>query len=514
MGRPAKKISSKEVFELAKDGCKNTEIAEYFGVSADTIERRFAGELTKGRASRNISLRRTQLAAAKQGNSAMLVWLGKQYLGQSDSMIDQYLIDAIKNAGITKEDLITLIQKKDLINPEKPKKTFEEFCASAEYPSPYPKQVEMMQFGIHETVPRILLGAPGCGKTDYVVIMGTAYDIYLNPLTSTNLLMTKSKERNTALVNQVAEALEANGVMLEMRNSTQIRVAGLQGKDASFASITVKAVSLRGRHPKRIIMEDVVTEDDSSEATRALAEKKYYEVLKRTSNVLIVGQPAHKFDLYAKLRGILKNMEVAHADVPEELQHDLEAMRLAGMDEASLSASYQLKILSEGTTPFDNIKYIDKFPGGESAVAFIDPSHEGGDYTALTILNKYMQGVAIVGFVYKKAWNHCLDDMAKELKRFNVRKLAFETNALGDMPIEILRKQYAGIGIIGRRSNTNKHSRIMAAGGFAHLMHLSKESSKQYIDHVVQYEYKAKYDDAPDSLASCLQWVGLIRGKE
>jgi hypothetical protein len=45
------------------------------------------------------------------------------------------------------------------------------------------------------------------------------------------------------------------------------------------------------------------------------------------------------------------------------------------------------------------------------------------------------------------------------------------------------------------------------------LIHLSKESDSQYLDQVVQYEYKAKHDDAPDSLASCLQWIGLIRGK-
>lgn len=397
----------------------------------------------------------------------------------------------------------------------KPKiKTFIEFCEAANYPPPFEKQIEMMQFGMNETDPRILLGAPGCGKTDYVVILGIAYDIYLNPLTSTNLLMTKSTERNAHIVGECAGALLANGVYLEANNSKYITVSGLHGKEPSLSSLTIKAVSLRGRHPNRAIMEDVVTEDDTSEAMRILAEKKYYELLKRTPNVLIVGQPAHKYDLYAKLRGILKKMEVPHGTPGlESLDHDLIAMRAAGMDEASLSASYKLKIIAEGTTPFDNVKYLDTFPTGDSAVAFIDPSHEGGDYTAVSIFKSHMQGIAVVGFVYKKAWNHCLDEMVPQLLKYNVKRLAFETNSLGDMPLQILRGLVPSIGVVGRRSNNNKHSRIMAAGAFAHMIHLSRQSDKKYIDHVVQYEYKAKFDDAPDSLATGLEWIGLIRGK-
>ena len=63
-------------------------------------------------------------------------------------------------------------------------------------------------------------------------------------------------------------------------------------------------------------------------------------------------------------------------------------------------------------------------------------------------------------------------------------------------------------------SNTNKHSRIMAAGAFAPLIHLSKESDKIYLDQTVRYEYGCKNDDAPDSLASGMKWIGLIKGKE
>jgi hypothetical protein len=369
----------------------------------------------------------------------------------------------------------------------------------------------MLNFGFDETVPRLLLGSRGYGKTDYITILGVAYDIYLHGTETSNLIISKSKVRNTAMIEEIANALIANGVALEKNNSNCIRVAGLIGKDNSAEVITIKT-SMRGRHPKRVIMDDPVTDEDTSEATRLVVKKKYNETMKLCSNVCIIGQPAHKYDLYAELRGVVKTLELPHGTIPE-LDHDLEAQRLAGVDEASISASYMLKVLSEGTTPFDQVRYMDTFPTGDSAVAWIDPSFTGGDYTALSIIKGYMQGVAVIGFVWKKAWNHCLDEIHAELKKQNVKKLGFETNCLGDMPLDILRGEFPGIGVTGRVSNTNKHARIMAAGTYAHLIHLSKQSHKTYLDHVAKYEYKAAFDDAPDSLATGLEWIGLIRGK-
>ena len=397
--------------------------------------------------------------------------------------------------------------------PLKHEKTFTEFCEAAGYPAPFPKQIEMVDFGMSIDGARLLLGSRGYGKTDYVVILGIAYDLYLNK-SHTNLIITKSKERNAAMLREIENACTANGIQFEISNATHLRLLGLQGKDHSVSAVTIKTVTLRGRHPKRVVMDDPVTEDDVSQATRTHVERVYNEVNKLCGNILIIGQPAHKYDLYAKIRGLVKTMEVPWGSI-KELDADLEAQKLAGVDEASISASYFLKVLTEGTAPFDKVKYMDSFPSGSSSVAWIDPSFKGTDYTAISILKQHMQGVAVVGFTYKRAWNHCLDDMVLKLKKYNVKKIAFECNSLGDQPVIMLRQllQGAGIGVVGVDSVLNKHSKIMAAGQYAHLIHLSKESDKVYIDQVVKYEYKAKHDDAPDSLASCLEWVGLIRGK-
>jgi len=398
--------------------------------------------------------------------------------------------------------------------PDTPKRTYEEFCEKAGYPSPYPKQVEMKDFAFQNEGSVLILGARGYGKTDYVTILGTAYEIFLDPQ-YTSLIVTKADDRNAAILQEIANALIKNGVKFEKENSREIRVRGLHGKDPSVAGLAIGSKGFRGRHPKRVIMDDPVTPDDISEATRKKAERLYDEILKLCENVLVIGQPVHKYDLFEKLRPLLRKMEVPFGSIPE-LDADLEAQRLAGVSEESIQKSYYLICVSESVTPLDGINYMDEFPYGDSAVAFIDPSFKGGDYTALSIFKSHFDGVAVKGHVHKKAWNHCLPEMIEQMKACNVKRLCIECNSLGDQPVIALRQalEGSGIGVVGRDSTTNKHSRIMAAGVYAKQIHLARTSDRLYIEHTVKYEYGAEYDDAPDSLATGLAWIGLIRGKE
>jgi hypothetical protein len=67
------------------------EIAAWFGVSTRTIERRrkvrkFADAMDRGRAKGRLSMRRMQMKLLEAGNATMGVWLGKQYLGQTDQL--------------------------------------------------------------------------------------------------------------------------------------------------------------------------------------------------------------------------------------------------------------------------------------------------------------------------------------------------------------------------------------------------------------------------------------------
>ena len=85
VGRDKKVIDPEEVEKLAGIGCKDSEIADWFGIKQDTLRYNFAGQLTKGREHLKQSLRRAQLSLALSGNAVMLIWLGKNILGQTDT---------------------------------------------------------------------------------------------------------------------------------------------------------------------------------------------------------------------------------------------------------------------------------------------------------------------------------------------------------------------------------------------------------------------------------------------
>jgi hypothetical protein len=87
VGRPKKHdIDPIKVEKLASFGCTNTEIASVFNCSDSTIVRNYAENLTKGRDTGKIRLRQMQWRAAEAGNVTMLIWLGKQVLGQTEKI--------------------------------------------------------------------------------------------------------------------------------------------------------------------------------------------------------------------------------------------------------------------------------------------------------------------------------------------------------------------------------------------------------------------------------------------
>jgi hypothetical protein len=94
-GRPERPINLAELEKLCALQCTQAEIADWFGVGSAPIERRlqrpeYREVMERGYARGRISLRRKQMQLAEQGNPAMLIWLGKQYLGQRDC-VDQTL---------------------------------------------------------------------------------------------------------------------------------------------------------------------------------------------------------------------------------------------------------------------------------------------------------------------------------------------------------------------------------------------------------------------------------------
>ena len=90
MSRPKKyDIQGEEVQKLAKFGMTNVDIADFFGCDESLIRKSYSEYLTKGRAEMKLRLRQLQWKSAEKLNAVMLIWLGKQMLGQSDIPIGE-----------------------------------------------------------------------------------------------------------------------------------------------------------------------------------------------------------------------------------------------------------------------------------------------------------------------------------------------------------------------------------------------------------------------------------------
>ena len=89
VGRDKTVVPPDQVYELASIGCDDREISKFFGVKEDTLRYNFADELTKGRATVKIRLRRAMMKNAIDNMSnSVQIFLAKNYLGMSDSPID------------------------------------------------------------------------------------------------------------------------------------------------------------------------------------------------------------------------------------------------------------------------------------------------------------------------------------------------------------------------------------------------------------------------------------------
>jgi len=94
-GRPRKEVDWDKVEKMCAIACTGEEIAQILSISYDTLMRRvkekfgisFADYYNQKSAMGKMSLRRKQFdLAVNKGDRVMLIWLGKQRLGQADQV--------------------------------------------------------------------------------------------------------------------------------------------------------------------------------------------------------------------------------------------------------------------------------------------------------------------------------------------------------------------------------------------------------------------------------------------
>ncbi len=89
IGRNKTVIPEEQVAELSKLHCTNKEMADFFGVPLQTFMDNFRDIITKNRLITKQRLRKAQLdLALNKHDRVMLIWLGKQMLGQAETPVN------------------------------------------------------------------------------------------------------------------------------------------------------------------------------------------------------------------------------------------------------------------------------------------------------------------------------------------------------------------------------------------------------------------------------------------
>jgi hypothetical protein len=113
-GRKRTDIDFEKAEKMAQILCTQSEISAVLGVPLSDLEHNpeFQRIHKRGLESGRASLRRSQYLAATGGNPTMLIWLGKQYLGQRDKNdIEMSGKDGAPIKTETKIDLTKEVQK-------------------------------------------------------------------------------------------------------------------------------------------------------------------------------------------------------------------------------------------------------------------------------------------------------------------------------------------------------------------------------------------------------------------
>ena len=86
MGRPKKELDEDVIAKLSQIGCTQEEIGSVIGISARTLQRRYADLVSENKNIGKASLRKKLWEKALKGDPKLLIWLSKNELNMVDKI--------------------------------------------------------------------------------------------------------------------------------------------------------------------------------------------------------------------------------------------------------------------------------------------------------------------------------------------------------------------------------------------------------------------------------------------
>lgn len=299
------------------------------------------------------------------------------------------------------------------------------------------------------------------------------------------------------------------GVQLELTKSSAFEIStnlnAKAGGDSQLLGIGIGG-SLTGKHADIIITDDIVNlSDRTSKADREKTKSIYYElqnVKNRGGRIINTGTPWHKEDAFelmpnierfdAYTTGLMTKAEI------QDLKED--------MPPSLFSANYELRHISDEDLMFKNPVIDD---GSNTykvydGVAHIDASYTGKDYTAFTIIKRSTDGkIYVYGDLREEGVMEegIVSEFEESRELYKAGTVHMETNADKGYLAKEFKEPTSTY-----HESANKHIKITTYlwKNWKNIVFIN-ETSREYINQILEYNENASHDDAPDSLASLLR---------
>lgn len=265
--------------------------------------------------------------------------------------------------------------------------------------------------------------------------------------------------------------------------------------------------SLTGKHFDFIFTDDIVNvQDRISKAERERTKVVYQElqnIKNRGGKIFNSGTPWHINDAFS-LMPEAEKYDCYNEDIKKIISaQELEQIK-SKMLPSLFAANYELRHIAS-----ENVIFFDPTIGGDPAKveqgdAHIDAAYGGDDYTAYTLIRKTGGKYYVLGKIWHKHIDDCLDEIMQLQEMFNVGRISCEDNGDKGYLGKELRKRGARTAVY--HEGQNKFIKITSYLKFAWQDIIFVQGTDQeYINQICDYTEDAEHDDAPDSLASMIR---------
>lgn len=262
--------------------------------------------------------------------------------------------------------------------------------------------------------------------------------------------------------------------------------------------------SLTGKHFDRIFTDDIVNmQDRISRAERERTKLVYQElrnIVNRGGRIFNTGTPWHKDDAFALMPSAKKYDCYSTGLIAPD---DLGRIK-SGMVASLFAANYELRHIAADDVIFTSPNIGADPAKCEQGESHIDASYGGEDFTAFTICRKDDDKYYILGKLWKKHVDDCIEEILKLQKQFNAGIISCETNADKGYLAKELRKR--GARTFMYHEDMNKFIKITTylKTEWRNVYFVSG-TDEDYIAQICDFNENAEHDDAPDSVASILR---------